>query len=516
MVALSGHRFTAILTLVTGLLAWWLLGHTLNASNDEGIYLSQAARFAGGESLYSDLFVLTGPGSFWLLGGLFKAFGTSFAVARFVLVVEITLLTVLIFLAARRMGHALWAGVAAFAFFAIHTADATLMTVNHRWDACLFATAGILAVWLGWPALGGALMAAAFWATPSMWIVAVAVVVAGANRRRIIFGGAAGAAAGLFLLAITGSLAAFIHTLRWTAANYSQANFMPYGSLIGGYGAIFADAQGLTWILNLAILSGLTAPAWLPLLCAVLLIRRRPEGAALFVVCGAALIASTWPRMDIPHLAQVSSIFYILAAGLLPRMRPAALAAAALAAIFLSFSVTQHLGLVPVQTPVGKLLVNGGYLPLVRWSIDAIRPGESLFAYPNIPMSYYLTGARNVSRYSYLQPGMMTVADEQAAIADLKKDPPEKVLFHNVSAQQYLRIWPSSDPARMRLPELDAYVQQHYRLSAEFEAYRLYTRAAPADTPPPHAANSGAPAATPGLAPRPGASATERPTTTAR
>jgi hypothetical protein len=58
-----------------------LLRPVLGAA-DEGGYLYQAARVAAGDVLYRDVFNINPPGSYWLMAGLFRLFGTTLATAR--------------------------------------------------------------------------------------------------------------------------------------------------------------------------------------------------------------------------------------------------------------------------------------------------------------------------------------------------------------------------------------------------------------------------------------------------
>ena len=44
-----------------------------------------------------------------------------------------------------------------------------------------------------------------------------------------------------------------------------------------------------------------------------------------------------------------------------------------------------------------------------------VRPSDTLFVFPYRPMVYFLTLARNPTRYSFLQPGMFPESDAQRA-----------------------------------------------------------------------------------------------------
>ncbi len=86
-----------------------------------------------------------------------------------------------------------------------------------------------------------------------------------------------------------------------------------------------------------------------------------------------------------------------------------------------------------------------------------------MFVFPYEPMSLFLAGGKTPTRSSFLQPGMMTAEDEGAALQDLEAHPPRWVYYSDVPAAAYLRIWPTSDPARLRMPRIEEFVKARYR-----------------------------------------------------
>src|ERR1035441_9859950 len=54
---------------------WWIAGDVFNLGVDEGIYLEGGRRVAAGQTIYRDFFVLTGPLTFWIEGGLARWVG---------------------------------------------------------------------------------------------------------------------------------------------------------------------------------------------------------------------------------------------------------------------------------------------------------------------------------------------------------------------------------------------------------------------------------------------------------
>ncbi len=77
-----------------------------------------------------------------------------------------------------------------------------------------------------------------------------------------------------------------------------------------------------------------------------------------------------------------------------------------------------------------------------------------------------MTLGENPTRFSYLQPGMMSDADEAAAVAELSAHPPARILYENITPAQILNIWPGTDPARLRLNRIEDYLATHYRVHA--------------------------------------------------
>ena len=104
--------------------------------------------------------------------------------------------------------------------------------------------------------------------------------------------------------------------------------------------------------------------------------------------------------------------------------------------------------------------------------MNHVRPGNSLFVFPYFPTIYFLTKGVNPTRFSYLQPGLMTDGDEAAALQELTANPPEWVLYDDVPPELYLKHWPSSDPKRLRLNSIEQFLSVNY-LVVEKQSHRL-------------------------------------------
>ncbi len=62
----------------------------------------------------------------------------------------------------------------------------------------------------------------------------------------------------------------------------------------------------------------------------------------------------------------------------------------------------------------------------------------------------------------------MSDRDEQIALGDLVASPPDKVLYQNVAPAAYLRLFPSSDPARLRMRRIEDWLRENYQPDPAF------------------------------------------------
>jgi hypothetical protein len=181
-----------------------------------------------------------------------------------------------------------------------------------------------------------------------------------------------------------------------------------------------------------------------------------------------ALVFSAWPRWTSITLLYTLALSWFLCALLFYRLTGqrqrrwfcwivllasvGSLANEAIAAIDYLPSETR-VGTVPAPVDESEYLAR-----LERW----IQPGDSLFSYPYMPSAYYFLNARNPTRYSFLQPGMMTAEDERRAIGELEAAPPRWVIYEDYPPEAVLAIWPGSDPARIPMTEMNTYLHAHY------------------------------------------------------
>lgn len=279
-------------------------------------------------------------------------------------------------------------------------------------------------------------------------------------------------------LAASGSLRAFLDQMAWLSRNYTTVNVMPYGSVIGGYGRILSNLTGAEYAVTGVVLVCMALPAILPpvaILVWLLIFRGKREPAGqrsliIFLLCSmVALILTTFPRADLMHLAFVAALPYALAgsaAAVLSHGRLVRSLIAALAGIAVLFVVSAVLSWyvsAPIDSPIGRIRVPVSQKPGLESLLADVHPGQTLFVYPYMPIHYFLTQARNPTRFSFLAPGMMTTREEVAALEELRRDPPEWVLFLPLTREEFLRIFPNASSLSERFVTLESWVKNNYQ-----------------------------------------------------
>jgi hypothetical protein len=464
---------------------WWLVGRRVDLLNDEGIYLDGARRILSGQAPYRDFFALTGPGVFWNLALVFRLFGMSFSNARLVLVFDLALLAGGLFWLAAQLTSRRVAAILTFGFVSFLAGNLGMLKVTHRWDSSAMVLAAVVLLWAGWKRGGNSLllMAAgaaagyAAWCTPSTLAVLAATAIwmvlqSGERRRTLPFllGIALISASAVVWLAAHRALLPMIEALLWTSRNYSGANQFPYGGIPGGYRAVFADASGLELPVRALVAVFIALPALLPPLALGWLLpkfRRRPP-AVLLLACAAGLLISCLPRWDLDHLEYVEPIFLVLAGAWIAEITPPRVLSGAgvvftcIAALFLFTAVSNHGQTVSIRSRRGLVQGSPADLALIDKMLGPLPAGDGLFVYPYLPTFYFFTDAVNPTRYSFLQPGMMTDDDEGALLAELEGRPPTWVIYNDLPVSEILRVFPSSDPKRLRFLRLEAWLKGRY------------------------------------------------------
>ena len=467
---------------------WWIAGDLFSLGVDEGIYLEGGRRVAAGQAVYRDFFVLTGPLTFWIEGGLARLGGTDIPLLRLPMLLDVAFLAWAVYWLAAQFETEWFAAGLALVFLTFESKVQHLV-VKHRWDSAALATAAVMAavaadrresrqLWL----LAGALAAAAAWATPSVGLVAVPLVIWAARRNlasalACLAGGAAVTAAAAGYLVSNHALGPMIEAMRWTAANYTGANALPYGALGMASGAAPAAGGLLQQAGRLAASVFEALPAVLPVAALAgwaWRLGKRREAAetraiAPLLAITLALVLSAWPRWSSIQLLFVAAVPFTLCGILLhrsmdARRRPGLYAAFLLLAAISGFQKTaaafDYSGF---STRAGFLRGTSEDVEFLEPLERRIQPGDSLFVFPYLPALYPLLDAHNPTRYLYLQPGMMTAEDEREAVAEVETGRPRWVVLAEISREGVLAAWPRSDPSRIPMESMHIYLRTHYR-----------------------------------------------------
>ena len=477
-------------------LGWLAASRFVLALNDEGIYLDGGLRVLHGQAPYKDFFALTGPGTFALEAASLRIFGATLAAGRIPVVWDIAILTACLFwlicrLSDSRLSSQLTAAFASFTFLAFVTLGETAVVANHRWDSSAWA---VLATTLMVAALNskhspaisfaaGIAAGVAAWCTPPVALAAIALavcLVAYRATRRLFAAYAAGVTvafvAGLMWITAMGALPAMLDSLLWSASNYAGANRVWYGSVTGGYANLLHGTSGAGAVTTIVLLVFLTLPATLPFFSAIWLWKRPSATIVLLLVTGAALILSTYPRWDLNHLTWISAPFYALVAALIARTpfkKTVAVIVLIAAGSCVMVSIQQRLRETTRVTSVGSVHGKAADLEVLAMIQARVKPSDSLFVFPYRPLLYFVTGAHNPTRYSFLQPGMFSDKDESDVLSDLRAHPPRWVFYTHVPPEAYLRIWPGSDPRRLEMTGIENFLQENYREKEQWTDFQL-------------------------------------------
>jgi hypothetical protein len=478
-----------------GAAVWWLWANRFFLTLDEGIYLAGAERILRGQVPYRDFFVITGPGSFWIQAGILGLLGPTLRHARLSLVFDLALLTALVYWLSSRLGGRNVALVAATAFFALETRPLFRLYVNHRWDSSAFALLAVAFVFAGTESphfgiflAGGIAVAVAAWITPSLLAVSVLLgvwlLMVKELRRHCIPYLLGIISISLFATAVLffqGALGPMFRDLLWASRHYPGANAVPYGYgaiAPGGLRSILAGTQISASVARATGFLSVLLPVVLPLaVYAGWMARRlrrkqmdhREKLATLLMLASFGFVISTYPRWSADQLLFIAPIFYVLSSYLLCRLLTGRIIRVAsgglvlaLAIASLSYSVLHILSEPVIETRIGRLHAEASDQSIIKLASSRVRPGDSLFVYPYLPMVYFLTGGQNPTPYSFLQPGMMQAPDYDAALSALRARPPQWVFYFGLSPATYHGIWPAADPRALDLTPVDHFILSNY------------------------------------------------------
>jgi hypothetical protein len=283
-------------------------------------------------------------------------------------------------------------------------------------------------------------------------------------------------ALGAGFLASHAALVPMIRSMAWTAANYTIANHTSYGWIIGGYGHLFHGLSTGEAIVTALVLVFITLPATLPFVSALWLSKRPPMKIVVLLTSGAAPLLSSSPRWDLIHLNYIAALFYALAASVIWNFRFRKMVAVTVlvtAAVCLGTNARKRLSEPSRMTMLAAAHGPAAGLQTMAMLQQQVRPSDTLFVFPYRPMVYFLTLARNPTRYSFLQPGMFPESDAGQALEELRTEPPRWMVYMDIPDSEFLRIWPGSDPSRMRMSGIESFIRERYRKVDQSSGFQL-------------------------------------------
>ncbi|HEY3059006.1 MAG TPA: hypothetical protein VGL99_08555 [Chloroflexota bacterium] len=381
---------------------------------DEGYFVQQAVRLLHGQVPYRDFDSLYTPGLAYVHAGLFALLGGPYLIGprALSLVGRAGVVALLYVLARPLVKHSAWAALpGVFLLIGFDPAP-------DRWEPHP-----------GWPST--------FFALLSTWLV---------PRRNYLAAGAAAALAyvfkqntGAFMLAAL-ALQTVPHwrNMATVAAGFAGLTVLwlvPLIAAIDGQLALLAPFVGAV---NQAGLYAAPEPTVvIPILCllggvATWRATREPR-LRWYVLAGACLLLTQYPRSDSLHLAWSAPLLLVVGAIALQRVRPLAATVVVLWAGFLCLPVLEYrVGQVRQATTAirGIQAANGLRVPAQTWSdlLNTVAevqhrtaPDEPILVYPSSPLLYALSDRRNPTRFDHLNPGAATTAQLQQTIADVQR-----------------------------------------------------------------------------------------------
>ena len=481
----------------------------LSHNGDEGTLILGAARVTEGQLPFRDFFEVMGPGTFYWLALFFKLLGTTWFATRICLLFTTTAIVLLLFYLSRRLRSGIeTAAVVLFVAVSYHGWNA----VSHHMGSILF---GLLAF--------AAMM---FWIDRRRsWILFVAGLAAGVTTWFMLQKGlllclsfvlllwilcrkdsglwpSLTALLGGYLLVIGGVLVLFwragglpdlvYSNILWPFLHYSGVNHVPYGLEFGQlYWTGLSDSirQVSTPVVAIVITSILCFPflvvMGLPLVLVAFIVRYRRSAFHAEILpywlVGFAFWFSEMHRKDVLHVVYGSPVLIVLALYFCSRIRTGrmrqllqlvSICSVALAALRSACGTVRA---APGPTRRGVVYTFEGS-PVLDFLDGHVAPGEPVFVYPYAPMYYFLSGAKNPTRYSILMYRMNTVAQFHEVVQSLEANKVRYVMW-----DQSFPEWASKSFPAYHIPPADQlivepYLTQHYRVVGGGGGYQFLER----------------------------------------
>jgi hypothetical protein len=463
----------------------------LSHSGDEGTLIMGAVRVLDGQLPSRDFFEAMGPGTFYWLALFFKLLGTTWLATRICLLVTTAIISVVLYYLARRLRPGLEAiPVIFFVAVSYHSWNA----ISHHMDSNLFALLAFLLL-LFWTDQRRPyfLFLAGFSAGLTTWIMQPKGVMLFSSflllvwmlcRKEPAFWPSVRTLLGGYLTVMVtvvalfwaaGGLPELIYSnITWPLQQYSGTNAVPYGKeFLELYWTSFTTSlrQVISPFAAIAISGFLSVPfiavMGLPLALAAILATYR--GAAFdrttlpYWVTGCALWLSEMHRKDVAHIVYGAPILIILAFYYCRRtnLRTVRYAVQLVAICAVVLAALNPLVALAAQT---KLVTRRGTVydafhgnPVLDFLNARVPPGESVFVYPYAPLYYFLSAAKNPTRYSVLMYRINPDGQFQDAVRSLEASKPRYVIWDR-SFPKWVNVW---FPA-YRIPQPDQLIVEPY------------------------------------------------------
>lgn len=470
---------------------------------DEGIVLQGATRVLAGQIPYRDFFSFYTPGSFYLMAGLFRIFGSSFAVARTSLAITGALCSVITYFLARRVcsrGISLLSAVlatvvgTAFRFLVLHNYYSTLFAclavlasvkfVEQRKSTWAFAVSSFVSLtFLVEQSKGGGLglglLTGLLLLRKSLGRLPVKAFAAGLIWPFLITFG---------YIAAHHATVQMVSSWLWPLHHYTTANHVPYGwqdwsdekrAIIFGAGPIF-----VRMVKVIAVSPNFVVPL-LPLVAVGLLfywskqLRKRPEVETGYYVlmCSALaglLLSIVMVRSDILHFLYLAPLWYVVLAWitgarvqsrLLLRIRPMLILYVVTAFGVLGFAMlfatrgAHH----RLETRRGIVMTNDSDTVIPYLQAHS-KPDDAILIYPYLPLYNYLSATRSPAPLDFFQPGMNTAEQAQEIISALRSYKAQAVLFEPTFAEKIGESWPETPISAVVTDPVADYIVRNFRM----------------------------------------------------
>jgi hypothetical protein len=503
----------ALLFAFSILYLWPFLNFTI-LFPDEGITLQGAQRILNGQVLYRDFFTFYTPGSYYWTALRFELLGTSFFAGRVVLLVYGGVISVALYMLARRLCSRWVAALTAYLslviglpyrFLVLHNWDSTALTVlalyavvrwvessHHAWA---FATGTLVAMTCLFEQSKGAGLVFGL-ALGSLLLARYgrrSDLFRGLSLRMLLAGLAWPAIVTLGYFASQHSLYPMLADWIWPLQNYSHVNRLRYGYIpisFEGSATLYASGSLLRTLFYMSMTSPFFIVPFLPFMALALLIhgvhrmKKQRESTSrdclevLVSTCGLGLALGVMAtgRPDVDHLIYASPPLILLLGmvlgGRLVRSRLLAESQSLLLA-FLMVTFTAFGMVFLVSGPrSAKQSLKTRRGPIKLPCCDAVIPylqrhvraGEEIFVYPYQPLYYFLTATSNPTRFDYLQLGLHSEDQIEEALSQLAAHLPRVVVWGpSFNTRIITGAWPATPPRVLSRDVIRDFILTHYR-----------------------------------------------------